>query len=96
MKKPNSVNRTTEQKAELIKKVHDLKKTEGLTIQAACNKAGIHLSSFYTWTSKAKKNNKSVLVRKTKDAVVTTTHEDSIPVILTRLTPSQLSAFMRN
>lgn len=82
--------RDKEQKTVLFNKINTIRSEEGLSVNEACKRAGVHHSFYYGRVRSNKRRTKAT----TESPEVPTT-EESIPVILTRLTPSQLSAFMR-
>ena len=74
---------------------------QGKTLKDACAEEKMHPSMYYRYTRKFLKaspnpTTKRAYVRKTPAPINTLLKEESIPVILTRLTPTQLAAFMNN
>jgi transposase-like protein len=97
--------RTLEEGRKLVEQIESI----GGNIKKACESIGVYPSAYYKWKQKVKSvsrktattnlvTKRSYRKRVTNDLTTATTaasSESSIPVILTRLTPTQLAAFMR-
>ncbi len=69
---------TPDQRNEFLAKIKNLQDSENITVQQACDKIGLKVGNYYTWTKKAAKiSRKSRQKRNKKETVLVT---DLVPI----------------